>query len=252
MRVGVPREVKDHEYRVAHHPGRRPRAASRTATRSLVEKDAGAGSSIPDEEYVAAGATIVDSADDVWADAELLLKVKEPVAERVRPDARATRCCSPTCTWPRRGRAPTRCSPPGTTVGGVRDRAAARPLAAAARADVARSPAGWRPQVGAHCLERGSGGRGVLHGRRLRRLRRQGRRARRRRLRHERRRDRARHAGRGAAARQERRASCATPTGSTRATCRPSPPTPTRSSAPCSTPTSSSAPCSCRAPRRRR
>ena len=46
-----------------------------------VEKDAGVGSQIADAEYVAAGATIIDTADDVWGEAEMVLKVKEPVAE---------------------------------------------------------------------------------------------------------------------------------------------------------------------------
>ena len=54
---------------------------SRTGTRCFVQKEAGVGSQIDDDEYVAAGAKILDSADDVWGDAEMVLKVKEPVAE---------------------------------------------------------------------------------------------------------------------------------------------------------------------------
>ncbi|CAM5343758.1 Alanine dehydrogenase OS=Streptomyces cyaneofuscatus OX=66883 GN=ald PE=3 SV=1 [Streptomyces cyaneofuscatus] len=50
----------------------------------VIEKDAGVGSSIPDQEYVAAGAQIMGTADEVWATADLLLKVKEPVAEEYR------------------------------------------------------------------------------------------------------------------------------------------------------------------------
>ena len=80
MRIGVPREVKNHEYRVAITPiGVHELVAHGHDV--YVEQDAGAGSSIPDEEYVAAGATILDSADDVWGEAETVLKVKEPVAE---------------------------------------------------------------------------------------------------------------------------------------------------------------------------
>jgi len=45
----------------------------------FIETGAGVGASFPDEEYVEAGATIVDSADETWAKAELLLKVKEPL-----------------------------------------------------------------------------------------------------------------------------------------------------------------------------
>lgn len=80
MRVGVPKEVKNHEYRVAITPiGVHELVAH--GHEVLVERGAGTGSSIPDEEYVGAGATIIEAADDVWARAELVLKVKEPVAE---------------------------------------------------------------------------------------------------------------------------------------------------------------------------
>ena len=79
MRVGIPREVKDHEYRVAITPAGVKELVDHGHAVS-VEQDAGVGSSITDDEYVAAGAKIIRSADDVWADAELVLKVKEPVA----------------------------------------------------------------------------------------------------------------------------------------------------------------------------
>ena len=80
MRIGVPKEVKNHEYRVAITPiGVHELTAH--GHQVSVQKDAGAGSSIADAEYVAAGATIIDNADDVWSEADLVLKVKEPVAE---------------------------------------------------------------------------------------------------------------------------------------------------------------------------
>jgi alanine dehydrogenase len=80
MRVGIPREVKDNEYRVAITPSgvHELVVAGHTV---YVEKDAGAGSSLPDEDFVAAGGEILGSADDVWAEADLVLKVKEPIAE---------------------------------------------------------------------------------------------------------------------------------------------------------------------------
>ena len=88
MLVGVPREIKNHEYRVAITP-----AGVHELTRHghdvVVEQGAGLGSSITDEEYVAAGAKILASADEVWGSADLVLKVKEPVAEeygRMRRD----------------------------------------------------------------------------------------------------------------------------------------------------------------------
>jgi alanine dehydrogenase len=80
VNVGIPREVKNHEYRVAITPSGVHELA-RNGHRVFVEKDAGAGSSIPDEDYVRAGATILDTADAVWEASELVLKVKEPVAE---------------------------------------------------------------------------------------------------------------------------------------------------------------------------
>ena len=80
MRVGIPREVKDNEYRVAITPSGVHELTVRGHS-VVVEKDAGAGSSIPDEDFVAAGAQILGAADDVWAEADLVCKVKEPVAE---------------------------------------------------------------------------------------------------------------------------------------------------------------------------
>lgn len=78
--VGVPREVKEDEFRVAITP-----AGARELTaadhRVLVEAGAGEGSSIDDVAYRSAGATVVDDAAEVWGDAELVLKVKEPVPE---------------------------------------------------------------------------------------------------------------------------------------------------------------------------
>ncbi|KHL11209.1 alanine dehydrogenase [Mumia flava] len=80
MLIGVPREVKVHEYRVALTPAG-ARELVDAGHRVLVEAGAGVGSSITDAEYRAAGAEVVDDVETVWADAELLLKVKEPIAE---------------------------------------------------------------------------------------------------------------------------------------------------------------------------
>jgi alanine dehydrogenase len=88
VKVGVPKEVKNHEYRVAITPAG-VHEFVRNGHEVLIEQGAGAGSLLPDEEFVAAGARIVPTADDVWGEAELVLKVKEPVAEeyhRMRRD----------------------------------------------------------------------------------------------------------------------------------------------------------------------
>jgi alanine dehydrogenase len=88
MKVGIPREVKNNEFRVAITPSGVNELA-RNGHEVFVEKDAGLGSSIPNSDYVSAGAKILDTADEVWAQGDLLLKVKEPIAEeygRMRAD----------------------------------------------------------------------------------------------------------------------------------------------------------------------
>ena len=80
MRVGVPKEVKNHEYRVAMTPAGVHELVAH-GHEVFVERGAGDGSSIPDEQYVEAGAKLLDSADEVWATGEMVLKVKEPIAE---------------------------------------------------------------------------------------------------------------------------------------------------------------------------
>lgn len=79
MKIGIPREVKNNEYRVAATPSG-VHELVRHGHQVYVETDAGTGSSISDEDYAAAGAQILASPDDVWAEADLVLKVKEPVA----------------------------------------------------------------------------------------------------------------------------------------------------------------------------
>jgi len=78
MLVGVPKEVKDHEFRVAVTPSGVREYTSREH-QVLVQRSAGLGSSFTDEEYELAGATLVDSAEDLFASAEMIVKVKEPV-----------------------------------------------------------------------------------------------------------------------------------------------------------------------------
>jgi alanine dehydrogenase len=87
MKVGIPREVKNHEYRVAITPAGVHELVSH-GHEVFLEKEAGAGSQFADDAYTAAGATIIGHADDVWGTADMVLKVKEPIAEeyhRMRP-----------------------------------------------------------------------------------------------------------------------------------------------------------------------
>ncbi|HEY5855551.1 MAG TPA: alanine dehydrogenase [Aldersonia sp.] len=79
MKVGIPAEVKNHEYRVAISPAGVHELVER-GHEVVIEAGGGVGSSFADEDFKAAGAQILATADEVWAQADLLLKVKEPVA----------------------------------------------------------------------------------------------------------------------------------------------------------------------------
>ncbi|GAA1314502.1 alanine dehydrogenase [Streptomyces sanglieri] len=161
VKVGIPREVKNNEFRVAITPAG-VHELVRHGHQVVVEENAGAGSSITDEEYVAAGAQILPTADEVWATADLLLKVKEPVAEeyhRLRKDQTlftylhlaASRECTDALIES------------GTTAIAyetVETASRALPLLAP-MSEVAGRLA---PQVGAYHLMRSVGGRGVLPG----------------------------------------------------------------------------------------
>ncbi len=78
MIVGVPREIKPGEERVALTPAG-ALALSEAGHGVVVERGAGVGSGIGDEEYAAAGA-VLDTVERVWASADLILKVKKPIA----------------------------------------------------------------------------------------------------------------------------------------------------------------------------
>lgn len=159
VKVGIPREVKNNEFRVAITPAG-VHELVRGGHEVVVEQSAGLGSSITDEEYTAAGARILDTADEVWATADLLLKVKEPVAEeyhRMRKGQTlftylhlaASRACTDALLES------------GTTAIAyetVETANRALPLLAP-MSEVAGRIA---PQVGAYHLMRSAGGRGVL------------------------------------------------------------------------------------------
>ena len=161
MRVGVPREVKTHEARVALTP-----AGVRELTTAdhhvLVEAGAGEGSSIADDDYRAAGARIVEDAAEVWGAAELICKVKEPTSEEfghLRSDLILFTflhlAAEPELTR--------RLREAGTMAIGyetVQGPDGSLPLLAPMSQIAGR----MAPQVGAAALERERGGRGVLLG----------------------------------------------------------------------------------------
>jgi alanine dehydrogenase len=161
MRVGVPSEVKNHEYRVACTPAGAHELV-RHGHEVLVEEGAGTGSSIPDADFLAAGANLLDSADEVWGEADLVLKVKEPVEEeyhRLRKDLvlftylhlAASRSCT---------EALLRAGTTAVAYETVQLPDGSLPLLAP-MSEVAGRMA---PQAGAHHLQRDGGGRGVLMG----------------------------------------------------------------------------------------
>lgn len=78
MLIGVPKEIKNNENRVAITPAG---VASfiNAGHQVLIEKNAGVGSGFSNEDYIAAGATIVEKAGDVWSQADMIMKVKEPL-----------------------------------------------------------------------------------------------------------------------------------------------------------------------------
>ncbi|MCI5839330.1 MAG: alanine dehydrogenase [Peptoniphilaceae bacterium] len=83
MIIGVPKEIKDQESRVAIVPG----AVSdllKVADKVLIEKGAGVASGISDEDFIKAGATIIDSAKEVWEKSDMIYKVKEPLEEEYK------------------------------------------------------------------------------------------------------------------------------------------------------------------------
>jgi alanine dehydrogenase len=79
MKIGLPKEIKDNEYRVGLTPAG-VQALSDAGHTLFVQKSAGEGSGFADEQYVNAGATILETADDVWSEGDMIVKVKEPIA----------------------------------------------------------------------------------------------------------------------------------------------------------------------------
>lgn len=161
MKVGIPKEIKNHEYRVAITPAGVHELVAH-GHEVFVEEAAGAGSSIPDEEYLAAGAKILASADDIWATGDLILKVKEPIApeyHRMREGQVLFTYLHLAADQPLTEELQKR-RVTGIAYETVQTLTGALPLLAP-MSEVAGRLA---PQAGAHHLLRAGGGRGVLLG----------------------------------------------------------------------------------------
>ncbi len=161
MKVGVPKEIKTHEYRVGLTPAG-VRELGRLGHQVLVERNAAAGIGIADDAYRAAGATVLDSADEVFAAAELIVKVKEPqpieIARLRRGQVLFTYLHLAADKTQTEGllRSGATCIAYET----VTDARGSLPLLAPMSEVAGRMAV----QVGAHCLEKEQGGAGILLG----------------------------------------------------------------------------------------
>lgn len=161
MRIGVPKEIKNHEYRVGMIPAN-VRELHSLGHHIVVQTQAGLGSGITDEEYKLAGASIVDTAEEIFAQADMIVKVKEPqIAEckmlrknqllftylHLAPDPeQTTALINSGCI--------------AIAYETVTDNAGGLPLLSPMSEVAGRMSI----QAGAHCLEKAQQGRGVLLG----------------------------------------------------------------------------------------
>ncbi len=83
MKIGCPKEIKDHEYRVGLIPAA-VKAYCDAGHAVYLQKDAGAGSGVTDAEYISAGAKILGTAEEVWTSCDMIVKVKEPLPQEYK------------------------------------------------------------------------------------------------------------------------------------------------------------------------
>jgi alanine dehydrogenase len=161
MKIGVPREIKTHEYRVGLTPAG-VRELVHHGHAVLVERNAGNGIGCGDEVYQAAGATVLDTAADVFAAADLIIKVKEPQPEEIARLRTGQVLFTYLHLAADRGQTDGLLRSGATCIAyeTVTDRVGTLPLLAPMSEVAGRMAV----QVGAHCLEREQGGAGVLLG----------------------------------------------------------------------------------------
>ena len=161
MRIGIPREIKNHEYRVAATPDSVRELVAHGHTVG-VERQAGAGVGLGDAAYQAAGATLLDTPEAVFAGAELLLKVKEPQPHEcrwLRPD-QVLFTYLHLAADPAQARALQACGVTAIAYETVTSASGSLPLLAPMSEVAGRMAV----QAGAHCLEKSQGGAGLLLG----------------------------------------------------------------------------------------
>ena len=161
MLVGVPKEIKDNEYRVGLVPST-VRELTDKGHRVMVETSAGAGAGLPDADYRSAGAEIVENADTVFGSAELIVKVKEPLAAERKKLHRGQVLFTYLHLAPDRAQTEDLLASGVTAIAyeTVTGPQGTLPLLTPMSEVAGR----MSPHVGAHCLEKENGGRGVLLG----------------------------------------------------------------------------------------
>lgn len=161
MRVGIPKELKDHEYRVAITPAG-VHELTALGHEVLIECNAGRGSSILDEEFERAGAKILPDADAVFVESDMVLKVKEPIAEefhRLRDGLVLFTYLHLAASEP-----VTRALLDSGTTGVAYETIELPDRSLPLLAPMSEVAGRMAPHVGANLLERGHGGRGILMG----------------------------------------------------------------------------------------
>lgn len=161
MRIGVPKEIKNHEYRVGMVPSS-VRELSSMGHEILIQSQAGAGIGISDENYIASGAIILPTADDVFHEAEMIVKVKEPQPEeckKLKPNQLLFTYLH-LAPDPAQTQALLASGAIAIAYETVTDHLGGLPLLSPMSEVAGRMSI----QAGAHCLEKAQGGRGVLLG----------------------------------------------------------------------------------------
>ncbi len=161
MKIGVPKEIKTHEYRVGLTPAG-VRELAMHGHRVIVERNAAAGIGIADEVYRGAGAVVVDSAVEVFATADLIVKVKEPQPAEIAMLRQGQVLFTYLHLAADKTQTAGLMNTGATCIAyeTVTDRSGALPLLAPMSEVAGRMSV----QVGAHCLEKEQGGAGVLLG----------------------------------------------------------------------------------------
>jgi alanine dehydrogenase len=161
MLIGVPKEIKDNEYRVGLVPST-VRELTAKGHQVLVESNAGIGAGLTDDDYKAAGATIATNADDIFARADMIVKVKEPLPRERKQLRRGQILFTYLHLAPDRAQTADLIASGVTAIAyeTVTSAQGTLPLLTP-MSEVAGRMA---PHVGARCLEKENGGRGVLLG----------------------------------------------------------------------------------------